>query len=305
MAVAAKGRPKVGGESASRGFWGDARELRGAVRGRARVRGFAIWGLQMNCSTTKLSRTRTADRWGSRRRRLISILAAMLLAMIGMAANSGPAQADDGPFIVDGAVPDAGATELPDLFGNVKELGPKNANTTKIGVIHNAAVPMLDTTNPNGQVDLRRAWLASGKNTADANNPHHDWLYFAWERDANSGSGFIAFEFMQDPAPVACDYTRTNAQLIASCNPWANRRAGDFMILWDQQGGSLDLFLRTWSGTAPNLTLGAPVQLNAAVSEVPVTVLGIVFANDTQSVLPAKMVAVRSTAASPLNLSGL
>ena len=34
------------------------------------------------------------------------------------------------------------------------------------------------------------------------------------------------------------------------------------MILWDQQGGSLDLFLRTWSGTGDNLTLSAPTPLN-------------------------------------------
>ena len=97
---------------------------------------------------------------------------------------------------------------------------------------------------------------------------NHDWLYFAWERDANSGSGFIAYEFMQNPAPAGCAYdTATEAQLIANCNPWANRKAGDFMILWDQQGGSKDLYLRTWSGTAPNLTLGAPTLLNAAVSQ--------------------------------------
>jgi hypothetical protein len=38
------------------------------------------------------------------------------------------------------------------------------------------------------------------------------------------------------------------------------------MILWDQQGGSKNLFLRTWTGTAPNLTLSAGVQLNADVS---------------------------------------
>ena len=62
-------------------------------------------------------------------------------------------------------VPDAGTTELPDPFGNVKELGPLNSNTTKIGVIHSAAVPTLDTTNPNGQVDLRRAWLDTERDT--------------------------------------------------------------------------------------------------------------------------------------------
>ena len=125
-------------------------------------------------------------------------------------------------------------------------------------------MPTLGLTNPNGQVDLRRAWLDTERDTATS----HDWLYFAWERDANSGSGFIAYEFMQNPAPAGCAYdTATDAQLIANCNPWANRTAGDFMILWDQQGGSMDLFLRTWSGTAPNLTLGAPTLLNAAVSQ--------------------------------------
>jgi hypothetical protein len=174
------------------------------------------------------------------------------------------ALAADGPFSIDGTIPDAGTTELPDLFGNVKELGPLNSNTTKIGVIHNDAVPTLGLTNPNAQVDLRRAWLDTERDTGT----NHDWLYFAWERDSNSGSGFIGYEFMQSAAPAACAYdTATEAQLIATCNPWANRRAGDFMILWDQQGNSLDLYLRTWSGTAPNLTLGSPTLLNATVSQ--------------------------------------
>jgi hypothetical protein len=174
------------------------------------------------------------------------------------------ARAADGPFTIDGLIPDAGTTELPDLFGSVKELGPINGNTTKIGVIHSDALPTLGLTNPNAQVDLRRAWLDVERDTSTS----HDWLYFAWERDSNSGSGFIAYEFMQNPAPAGCAYdTATDAQLIANCNPWANRTAGDFMILWDQQGNSLDLYLRTWTGTAPNLTLGAPTLLNATVSQ--------------------------------------
>ena len=167
------------------------------------------------------------------------------------------------PFSIDGTVPGADADQtLADPEGNVKELGPLNSNTTKIGVIHSDAVPTLGLTNPNGQVDLRQAFLGTG---SDADGD--DWLYFAWERDNNTGSGFIAFEFMQNPPPAACgDYSASNDSLIASCNPWANRKAGDFIIMWDQQGGSKDLFLRTWSGTAPNLVLGAPVALNASVS---------------------------------------
>ena len=172
--------------------------------------------------------------------------------------------AADGPYTIEGTVPDTGTTELTDSFGNLKELGPVNSNTTKIGVIHNDALPTLDTTNPNAQVDLRRAWLDTERDPST----NHDWLYFAWERDNNTGSGFIAYEFMQNPAPAGCAYdTATDAQLIANCNPWANRRAGDFLILWDQQGGSKDLFLRVWSGTAPNLTLGPALPLDAAVSQ--------------------------------------
>jgi hypothetical protein len=198
-----------------------------------------------------------------KRARWLAALSALALSLVVLGAPS--AQAADGPFNIDGVIPDAGTTELTDLFGSVKELGPLNSSTTKIGVIHKDAVPTLDLTNPNAQVDLRRAWLDTER---DASAPNHDWLYFAWERDSNSGSGFIAYEFMQNAAPASCAYdTATDAQLIANCNPWANRRAGDFMILWDQQGGSKDLYLRTWTGTGSNLTLGAPSLLNAAVSQ--------------------------------------
>jgi hypothetical protein len=179
------------------------------------------------------------------------------------ALGAGAAFAASGPYSIDGNVPDAGTTVVPDVFGNVKELGPINSNTTKIGVIGNATPPMLGLTNPNAQVDLRNAWLSSAVDPSTG----HDWLYFAWERDSNSGSGFIAYEFMQSAAPTACAYdTATQAQLIANCNPWANRQAGDFMILWDQSGGSRVLTLRVWSGTAPNLTLSAGTALDSTVS---------------------------------------
>jgi hypothetical protein len=189
-------------------------------------------------------------------------VASLLIPLAVFSTSS--AQAADGPYNIDGLIPDGGTSLLPDLSGSVKELGPLNSNTTKIGVIHNDAVPTLGLTNPNGQVDLRKAWLDTERDVST----NHDWLYFAWERDANSGSGFIAYEFMQNPAPAGCAYdTADDTQLIANCNPWANRKAGDFIILWDQQGGSRELLLRTWSGTAPNLTLGAPTTLTAAVSQ--------------------------------------
>lgn len=207
---------------------------------------------------------------GNLRRR--SVVAGMIGCLAGALLFAGPAHAEDGPFTIDGIVPDnAGMAVLEDDYGNIKELGPLNSSTTKIGVIHNDAVPTLGLTNPNAQVDLRRAWI-----DAEKDGSGDDWLYFAWERDSNNGSGFIAYEFMQNPVPAACDYDLTDAQLIAACNPWKNRQGGDastvpptpgdFMILWDQQGGSTQLYLRVWSGTAPNLTLTAPQALNTDVS---------------------------------------
>ena len=188
-------------------------------------------------------------------------VAALTLPLAFFGASS--ASAASGPYAIDGNIPDSGPAVLQDKSGAVKELGPINSNATKIGVIHNAATPMLGLTNPNAQVDQRRAWLQTTRHTDGK-----DWLYFAWERDANTGSGFIAYEFMQNPPPAACAYgAATEAELTANCNPWANRKAGDFVILWDQQGGSRTLVLRTWTGTAPKLTLGAGVTLSNAVSE--------------------------------------
>ena len=190
-------------------------------------------------------------------------VASLLIPLAVFSTSS--AQAASGPYLIDGDIPDdAGFANLPDLYGAVKELGPLNSNTTKIGVIHSDAVPTLGETNPNAQVDLRQAWIDTQRTTG---TDPKDWLYFAWERDKSTGSGFIAYEFMKSEEPAACDYTDSTADLIATCNPWANRQAGDFMILWDQQGGSTDLFLRTWSGTAPNLTLSAPIAIPTQLGE--------------------------------------
>ena len=209
--------------------------------------------------------SRGGVRGSTRRSRTRAVMAATGLLLTAAVIVPIAAFAADGPYTIDGTVPDANVTELDDLEGNVKELGPLNSNTTKIGVIHADAVPTLGKTNPNGQVDLRRAWLDTEEDTTTGD----DWLYFAWERDANSGSGFIAYEFMQNKPPASCAYgTADDDTLIAGCNPWDNRKAGDFMILWDQQGNSLDLYLRTWSGTGDNLTLSPPGDpLDASVSQ--------------------------------------
>ncbi len=136
-----------------------------------------------------------------------------------------------------------GAATVADPNGSTKELGPLNGSSTKILPIHTAVPPMLALTNPNGQVDLNAIWTQ----TAPAGNGDI-WFYFAWSRDASSGSGFMSIELQQNKVSAACTYaTQTPAQLIAGCNPWANRKAGDFILLWDQQGGSRDIYKRVFS----------------------------------------------------------
>src|SRR5919202_4188194 len=177
--------------------------------------------------------------------RLLTILVTLLalLAPLFTGVHSARA-ATTTPFNIDGNVPDTGTTNLPDPSGNAQELGPVNANSTKLGVINTAPVPMLADTNPNAQVDLNNWWMALKSDSAG-----NQWLYLAWQRDSNSGSGAIMAEFDKLGRPSACDYTLPDTTLINSCNPWANRQAGDYMLWWDQQGNSTTILLRQFTGT--------------------------------------------------------
>jgi hypothetical protein len=185
-----------------------------------------------------------------------------------------------GGFNIDGNVPDATGIGFGDPYGSASELGPVNSTNTKLVAIGSATSPMLSFTNPNAQVDLRTIWMATNVVNGDA------WLYFAWERDSNSGSGVIAFEFQQAPRPAACDYAQTDqvdspvnspageAGLVASCNPWANRQPGDFLIVWDQGGKAINIIKRTFYldfGTG-ELALDAGVVLSAADSAAAVSI---------------------------------
>lgn len=194
----------------------------------------------------------------SARRRLVAVLSALALSFLGLAFGAKAYAANAGPYTIDGTnmggtlvqpanatngvTPTPTVTTATDLYGSVKELGPVNGNATKVGVIQTAANPMLDFTNPNAQVDLRRAWLSTAR---DASN--NIWQYFAWERDANSGSGFIAFEFNQKLATDA-GCTDPSNPVQNTCNPWRPRTDGDFMIVWDQSGNSTALQIRYWIG---------------------------------------------------------
>ena len=207
------------------------------------------------------------------RKRLVIACAA--LAMLGRFASIAAAQ---NPFMIDGNVPAngtiSGPVQTPDPFGSVRELGPVNSSNTKVGVIHSAVVPMLSFTNPNGQVDLRNIWTQT---TKSVNN--HVWFYFAWERDANTGSGFIAYEFQQAALSPTCAYTAAGidmilpesaaeTQLIQTCNPWQNRQAGDFLIMWDQSGSALTITKRVFTLQGGQLVLGPNQPLGSAVAAI-------------------------------------
>lgn len=168
----------------------------------------------------------------------------------------------------------SGPLQTPDPFGNLKELGPVNGTNTKVGVIHSAVPPMLEFTNPNGQVDLRNIWTQTTKST-----DNHVWFYFAWERDANTGSGFIAYEFQQASLSPTCAYTgagidmilpesAAETALINACNPWQNRQPGDFLIMWDQSGSALSMFKRVFTLSGGQLVLGPSQALGTAVAAI-------------------------------------
>jgi hypothetical protein len=210
----------------------------------------------------------------------LAVSCSIALALIGAGATRASAQGDipGSPFHIDGVITDFDNSGIPggytvppcdppavggaatgaapqackqiDANGNTQELGPKNSNTTKIGVIHNAAVPMLNTTNPNAQVDLSAGWIQSA--IASVNGSPHVFLYFGWRRDNNTGSGFISLEIQKASAGGPADNCEYDSPTFNPnlCNPWAGRQAGDVIFLWDQQGGSTTIIGAAITGPA-------------------------------------------------------
>jgi hypothetical protein len=171
-----------------------------------------------------------------------------------------------GPFCIDGTITDAdnsgvaGALKVIDPAGSTSELSAINGSDYQIGVINRVLVPpgkVLGFTSQPPKVDLNAVWTQV---KMDGNG--HQWFYFAWSRDSAQGSGFISIEMQHAAAPATCDYSgvdqtsaTSSANLIANCNPWQNRQAGDFLILWDQQGNNLVITKRVFTGSGSNLTL--------------------------------------------------
>jgi uncharacterized repeat protein (TIGR01451 family) len=113
---------------------------------------------------------------------------------------------------------------------------------------------MLNFTNPNGSTDIVNIWLDVKRDTQGDGDV---WLYFGWQRDSSKGSSVISYEFQTAAPNPACDYTGVDqiepmdaneTTLTGACNPWSNRQAGDFMIVWDFGGGSTDVILRRFDG---------------------------------------------------------
>jgi hypothetical protein len=179
-----------------------------------------------------------------------------------------PVQAQPTKYNINGTLPDCTvpACEFEDPNGNSHELGPKNGTTTKIGVINTASLPMLGFNSVAPKSDLNVVYFETA---TDSNGDL--WLYFAWERDNNTGSTVIGIELGEDEPPPACDFSAAGidqvqpqsaaeTNLINTCNPWANRQADDKMLVWDQVGGAITISLRTFDG----VQWGAPVSLDPA-----------------------------------------
>lgn len=224
-------------------------------------------------NTTRPQGHRLAARRPSR---VWAALLACTLSLLGLSvATMSQAAVAGNPFLIDGTVPDAGLpaeAHYDDPDGSSAELGPVNGNATKLGVIHTAATPMLGLTNPNPQTDIREVWVTSETIEGDVEDAGDIWLYLGWHRDSNRGSGVLMYEFQTQPLDTACDYDSSDTTLIESCNPWANRQPGDFVIVWDQSGNEADIILRTFgymSGgtfvTDPSGWTGQPLVLDAGV----------------------------------------
>ena len=207
-------------------------------------------------------------------RRITSTSIAIALAMtfgVAAGASAQPCAAPNaGPFSIDGCVSGGvttgsnsklagNAPAVADPNANAKELGPINASSTKLGVINTAPTPMLGQTNPNGSVDLNTVYTQTAPDASG-----DIWYYFGWIRDSNNGTGFISIELQNKAVPAAC--TGAAGYAASGCNPWSGRSDGDLLILWDQQGGSTDIYIRKYS--AANHQFGTAVKLDPTNGDV-------------------------------------
>ena len=173
------------------------------------------------------------------------VVMAMILAIANAALADHPA---DSGFAIDGIIADAGATQLSgDGSGSAKEVGPLTSTQPSSGVIHN------DSLRP-GKLQPQRA---SGSQEVLVMRPvpvgGTDWLYFAWERDSTNGSG-AGHRVPTVSCAGGCVAAATVGRPDRRLQPLGTTAEGDFLLVWDQVGGKIQISKRVFDGTI----FGAP-----------------------------------------------
>ena len=207
----------------------------------------------------KKNHRRGAERPAPTRRTRRYVVAALVSLAVVALGTTAIFAGTTPPFTIDGTVPDSGAVFFSDPSGASKEFGTDNQNTTKLNNIHSDAPDTLGYQTITPGNDLSGVWL---KTAVDADGDV--WLYFAFQRLASS-TGQVGFEFNIAPRPSACNYggavltdppgaDAATQTLIDTCNPWDNRAAGDFSLIFDVQGNSAQIYKRVFSTIPGNST---------------------------------------------------
>lgn len=179
------------------------------------------------------------------------VLVSMCLALLPIT----PVYADHGvggQFDGTDGMLDPGAINLVDVCGTGDDDVLRNGDPYKLFDVHTASTPpsVVVLGNVPGKADICDVWLAT-ENVGD-----DIYLYLAWDRYATSGSAVFAFEFQQHGVTCVADPADPNE----TCNPFAHRQVGDFLIIYDFQGNSIRIGKRTFDGSG----FGALVPLAEA-----------------------------------------
>jgi uncharacterized repeat protein (TIGR01451 family) len=169
-----------------------------------------------------------------------------------------PAAGTWGGYVINGTVPDGapGQVQYDDPAGAGKELGPVGG--LKVAELHGPRPETLTPVATSDKSDLKTVWLDISQDAAGV-----PWLYLAWERISNNGSVVVVYEFQKGGgAPTGCVWTAP----ATSCNPWRQRVAGDFVIVFDYQGlGVSKVWKRDFVQDGAGLKLDTGFLLNTPV----------------------------------------
>lgn len=162
--------------------------------------------------------------------------ALLITNLVGLAMATLPGSSFNG---ADGVIPgDDGDLNLVDMAcGSGDDDFPLNGASTKLNVIHDDAPPTMNVgTLGTGKADLCQVWM----NTETSGDDF--FLYLAWERATDNGTTVVFWEFQQNE--LACTST------AADCNPFAGRQTGDFLLVYDFEGGDARIYMRIFNGTS-------------------------------------------------------